>query len=151
MRRLHHAQIRGKLISRFTLPVTARPRPSPERRLPCSQQEAMAARMAKVTFIFPAGGRRELDAPLGASIMMTAVVNGIDEILAECGGSVACATCHVYVEPSQLPLLPPMSAAEDELLNAIASERRPNSRLSCQLIVTEALDGLVVQLPLVRA
>jgi 2Fe-2S ferredoxin len=107
--------------------------------------------MAKVVFVFPAGNRRELEAPLGTSIMMTAIANGIDQILAECGGSVVCGTCHVYVEPRQLPLLPPMSAAEDEMLDTTASERRPNSRLSCQLIVTEALDGLVVHLPSAQA
>jgi 2Fe-2S ferredoxin len=103
--------------------------------------------VAKVTFIFPAGNRRELVAPLGASIMMAAVTNGIEEILADCGGSLVCGTCHVYVEPHLLPLLPAMSAAENELLDTTASERRPNSRLSCQLVVTEALDGLVVHLP----
>jgi 2Fe-2S ferredoxin len=106
--------------------------------------------MAKVTFISPAGSRRELVAPLGASIMMAAVTNGIEEILADCGGSLVCGTCHVYVESHQLRLLPPMGTAENELLDTTASERRPNSRLSCQLIVTDALDGLIVHLPLAQ-
>ena len=79
--------------------------------------------------------------------MRAAVMNGLDGILAECGGSLACGTCHVYVEPSQLARLPPPSAVEDEMLDMTASERRPNSRLSCQIVMSDALDGLVLHLP----
>ena len=103
--------------------------------------------MAKVCFISSGGERMDFDALPGTSAMMTAITNGVDEILAECGGSLACGTCHVYVEPSQLPLLSPASAAEDDMLTAIASERRFNSRLSCQISMSEALDGLVLYLP----
>jgi 2Fe-2S ferredoxin len=103
--------------------------------------------MAKVVFVSPAGERVDFDAPPGTSAMMTAVTNGVDEILAECGGSLACGTCHVYVEPTQMPLLAPASAAEDDMLAAIASERRFNSRLSCQIVISDALDGLVLYLP----
>jgi ferredoxin, 2Fe-2S len=106
--------------------------------------------MAKVTFVGPAGTRREIVAPLGVSLMHTAVTNGIDEILAECGGSAACGTCHVYVEASQLALLSPMTPAEDAMLDFAADARLPNSRLCCQLVMTEDLDGLVLHLPLER-
>jgi 2Fe-2S ferredoxin len=104
--------------------------------------------MAKVTFVCPSGHHREIEAPLGASLMKSALINGIDEILAECGGSAACGTCHVYVEASRLALLPPMTQAEDEMLDFTASERLPNSRLCCQFVMTEDLDGLVLHLPL---
>ncbi len=79
--------------------------------------------------------------------MMTAVTNGVEGILAECGGCLGCGTCHVYIEPSQLHLLQPASKAEDAILDMTASERCFNSRLSCQLVVSETLEGLVVHLP----
>ena len=103
--------------------------------------------MPKITYIHPDGAREELEIAAGTSVMQGATSNGIDGIVAECGGNCMCATCHVYVEPSQLALLPPMSEEEDALLDGTASDREPNSRLSCQIQVTEALDGLVVQLP----
>jgi ferredoxin, 2Fe-2S len=103
--------------------------------------------MAKVTFVCPAGHRREIVAPLGMNLMNIAVTNGIDEILAECGGSAVCGTCHVYVEAPMVALLPPMLQAEDATLDVTASERLPNSRLCCQLFITEQLDGLVLHLP----
>jgi 2Fe-2S ferredoxin len=103
--------------------------------------------MAKVTFVCPAGRRREIEAPLGANLMTTAVVNGVDEILAECGGSAACGTCHVYVEPGKLALLPPMTQAEDAMLDFTVCERLPTSRLCCQVMMTEDLDGLILHLP----
>lgn len=103
--------------------------------------------MPRITFVSPDGARRDVEAPVGASVMRAAVTSGIDEILAECGGSLACGTCHVYVEASQLAALPPASAVEEEMLGFVASERGPNSRLSCQIVMSEALDGLVVHLP----
>jgi 2Fe-2S ferredoxin len=105
------------------------------------------ATMAKVTFVCPAGRRREITAPLGMNLMRIAITNGIDEILAECGGSAVCGTCHVYVEAQMLSLLPPMTQAEDATLAATASERLPTSRLCCQLVITPELDGLVLHLP----
>jgi 2Fe-2S ferredoxin len=107
-----------------------------------------SATMAKVTFVCPAGQRREIAAPLGTNLMKIAITNGIDEILAECGGSAVCGTCHVYVEAAMLALLPPIMQAEDETLDTAASERRPNSRLCCQIVMTNDLDGLVLHLPL---
>lgn len=79
--------------------------------------------------------------------MEAALVGGIDGVLAECGGTLACGTCHVYVEPSQLFLLDAPSDAELEMLEAVAGERRPNSRLSCQLQISDRLDGLILHTP----
>jgi 2Fe-2S ferredoxin len=79
--------------------------------------------------------------------MQIATGNGIDEIVAECGGNAMCATCHVYVDEGWIPRLVSMSEEEDELLSGVAAERLPNSRLSCQIKVTPELDGLIVRLP----
>jgi 2Fe-2S ferredoxin len=103
--------------------------------------------MPKVTYVHPDGRREALELAEGISVMQGATSNGVDGILAECGGNCMCATCHVYVEPSQLALLAPMSEEEDALLDGAAAEREPNSRLSCQIKVAPALDGLVVHLP----
>lgn len=103
--------------------------------------------MPKITYVHPDGRREAFEVAEGTSVMQGATGNGIDGIVAECGGNCMCATCHVYVEPSQLALLPAMSEEEDALLDGAAAERRPNSRLSCQIKVGPSLDGLVVQLP----
>src|SRR5271169_4811473 len=103
--------------------------------------------MAKFIFISHAGERSEIDAETGTSAMYAAVTHGVEGILAECGGSLACATCHVYVDPSQFARLASPSAAEDEMLDATACERRSNSRLSCQIVMSDALDGLALHLP----
>jgi 2Fe-2S ferredoxin len=103
--------------------------------------------MPRVTYVQISGARQDLEVPLGASVMRGATVYGVEGILAECGGNAMCATCHVYVEPEQLGRLPAMSDDEDALLDGAASERRPNSRLSCQIVMTPDLDGLVVHLP----
>ena len=103
--------------------------------------------MPLISYIHADGSREDLDVAVGLSVMQGATSHGIDGIVAECGGNAMCATCHVYVEPDQLDRLPPMGADEDALLEGTASERRPNSRLSCQLPVTPELDGLVVRLP----
>ena len=79
--------------------------------------------------------------------MQAAVFYGVDGIVAECGGSCMCATCHVYVREDQLAKAPSMEADEDAMLEGTASPRRPNSRLSCQLVVSPEMDGLVVDLP----
>ncbi|MEV7649412.1 2Fe-2S iron-sulfur cluster-binding protein [Arthrobacter sp. NPDC089319] len=100
--------------------------------------------MPKVTFIQPDGMQNVLDAEAGTSVMRTAVSNGLHGIVAECGGSAMCATCHVYVEDGYLDGLPEMSEVEDEMLDCTASERCANSRLSCQLPV---VSDLAVRLP----
>lgn len=103
--------------------------------------------MPKVTYISHIGLERTVDVTLGQSVMQAAVANGIEPIVAECGGSCMCATCHVYVAESQLDVLPPLTPSEDAMLDATASERRTNSRLSCQLVMSERMDGLIVHLP----
>lgn len=96
--------------------------------------------MSKVVFTSAAGDVREIDAAAGESVMEVAVKNGVPGIVAECGGSLSCATCHVFVAEADLPLLPPMEEMEDEMLWGTAVDRQPNSRLSCQLRVTDGCD-----------
>ena len=79
--------------------------------------------------------------------MMAAFTNGIDGIVAECGGSLACGTCHLFVEPSQAGLLPAPGEAEREMLTMTATPARETSRLSCQIIASQSLNGLVMYLP----
>jgi ferredoxin, 2Fe-2S len=101
----------------------------------------------KVTFVHPDNTRQELEVEIGTSVMQAAIANDIEGIVAECGGSMMCATCHVYVVVSDLARTPEMRPEEDEMLEFTASPRQATSRLSCQLVMTEALDGLVVHLP----
>lgn len=83
----------------------------------------------------------------GASLMSIAKSNGISGVEAECGGSLSCGTCHIYVEPKWLDLIPAPSLAESEMLDFVAAERRPSSRLSCQIRMTQDLDGMTVEVP----
>ena len=99
--------------------------------------------MPKVIYITPAGERHEVEVEVGYSVMEGAINNNIDGIVAECGGACACATCHSYIDEAWLGKLPPMDDMEDSMLDA-AYERRENSRLTCQIEMTEELDGLVV-------
>jgi len=103
--------------------------------------------MPRVTYISQDEKATTLDIAIGTSVMQAAVFNGIDGIVAECGGSCMCATCHVYVREDQLALTPPMQPDEDAMLDGTASPRRPNSRLACQLVMSPEMDGLVVALP----
>ena len=103
--------------------------------------------MTTITFIHPDQRRESVDAEIGDSVMRVALTHGIDEIVAECGGNAVCATCHVYVDEAWLAKLDPVAADEDDLLDGTATERLPNSRLSCQIKITPALDGLVLRLP----
>lgn len=96
------------------------------------------------------GSRREIEAPAGRSLMRAATDAGIAGIAADCGGVLSCATCHVYVDPAWTGRLPPASADEEAMLEMTASERRPTSRLSCQIEITAACDGLVAHLPLTQ-
>jgi 2Fe-2S ferredoxin len=99
--------------------------------------------MPTVTFVQPDGTREDVDAELGYSIMEAATLNGIRGIEAECGGACSCATCHVHVDAAWLGRLPQMEPMEVGMLYA-ANDRQASSRLSCQLEMTEELDGLVV-------
>ena len=103
--------------------------------------------MPRVTYISQDEKQTTLDIAVGTSVMQAAVFNGVDGIVAECGGSCMCATCHVYVREDQLSKLPEMELGEDAMLDGTASPRRPNSRLSCQLVMTPAMEGLVVNMP----
>ena len=103
--------------------------------------------MPRVTYIATDGKETTLDIDVGTSVMQAAVLNGVDGIVAECGGSCMCATCHVYVRDDQLALVTALGEDEEAMLEGTASPRRPNSRLSCQLVVTPQMEGLVVYLP----
>lgn len=103
--------------------------------------------MPNITYVQPDGARRTLAAAAGATVMQTAIANDVPGIVAECGGSAMCATCHVYVDPEYIDRLPPVSEVENEMLSSAASERRDTSRLSCQLSVGGDVDELVVHVP----
>ena len=99
--------------------------------------------MPKVIYITADETRHEVEVELGYSIMEGAVNNNIEGIVAECGGACACATCHSYVDAAWTDKIPTMDDMEDSMLDA-AFERKYNSRLTCQIEVTEELDGIVI-------
>lgn len=101
--------------------------------------------MPNAIFVLPDGERKTVQVANGTHLMRAAVDHGIHEIVGDCGGSAACATCHVYVEEQWLQRLSAPSDTEDQLLDGTASPRQPNSRLSCQLKMTDALDGITVE------
>ena len=99
--------------------------------------------MPTIVLITPDGVRHEVQVEKGYSVMEGAINNNIDGIVAVCGGACACATCHSYVDEAWLDKVPEMDDMEDSMLDA-AYERRDNSRLTCQIKVTDKLDGLVI-------
>ena len=99
--------------------------------------------MPRVTYITPNGERHEVEVEKGYSVMEGAIDNNIDGIVAECGGACACATCHSYIDAAWIEKLPEMDDMEDSMLDA-AFDRKPNSRLTCQIELSDELDGLVV-------
>jgi ferredoxin, 2Fe-2S len=104
--------------------------------------------MASVTYIDHDGTPHKIEVSNGDSVMQGAVNNLISGIVAECGGGMACATCHCYVDAAWIDRVgPPGSAAERDMLESAAAEIRPGSRLSCQITVSRELDGLIVHLP----
>ncbi|WP_163268510.1 2Fe-2S iron-sulfur cluster-binding protein [Chelativorans alearense] len=107
--------------------------------------------MTSVTFRSHDGSTVQVNGELGVSLMQTALSNGIDGIVGECGGSAMCATCHVYVDEAFVNLLPPMNDVENEMLECTVSTRRASSRLSCQIRLSRELEGLVVELPETQA
>jgi 2Fe-2S ferredoxin len=102
--------------------------------------------MPKIVFTESGGRRREIDAPVGITLMEAARQNGVAGVVAQCGGACACATCHVYVDPAWLSRLEPREDMEEGMLET-AWEPRDNSRLSCQIHITADLDGLEVTVP----
>ena len=102
--------------------------------------------MPKITYIAFDGTETTVEAKEGMSVMQTAVNNGVDGIVAECGGACSCATCHVHVDHEWFDKLPEAQSMEKEMLDFVMSPQ-PTSRLSCQIKVTAELDGLVVNTP----
>jgi ferredoxin, 2Fe-2S len=102
--------------------------------------------MTKLTFIDASGESRTVEAQIGSTVMETALRNSVPGIEAECGGACACATCHVYVADEWTDTVGKPSQMEEDMLD-FAFEVRPSSRLSCQIKVSEVLDGLVVTTP----
>ena len=102
--------------------------------------------MPKITFIEHDGTTHEVEAEVGSTVMEAALKNDIGGIVAECGGGCTCATCLVHVDEAWSPIVGPPSSEEDQMLDA-AFELKPTSRLSCQIKVTDALDGLIVYTP----
>ena len=102
--------------------------------------------MTKIKYIEHNGKQHEIDVETGLSVMEGAVQNDIPGIDADCGGGRACATCHVYVKEDWFNKLPKKSEGEDDMLD-MAFEPKKNSRLSCQIIVSDEIDGLEVNIP----
>ena len=132
----HTRRLNNRLRAPDTLPLNFIPARSPK-----------ASTMPDITFILADGGVHGLEAPEGVSVMAAASGAGIPGIVAECGGSAICATCHVYVDPAWVDRLPAPLANELALLDCTATERLASSRLSCQIKLTAALQGLVVHIP----
>lgn len=103
--------------------------------------------MPIVTYISSSGNSRQIDAPTGMSVMQAALNHRVEGILGECGGNCMCATCHVYVDPSFLSRIPPAKENEKFMLSIAAEGPETNSRLSCQIKMSEELDGIIVRLP----
>jgi 2Fe-2S ferredoxin len=103
--------------------------------------------MAVVTYVEHDGTRHAVTVPDGETVMRGALNNDVNGIVGECGGGLACATCHCYVDEAWIEKVGPPSRPEAEMLDCAASEKKPNSRLSCQITVYDDLDGLVVYLP----
>ena len=102
--------------------------------------------MVNVTFIEHDGSEHKVEGQSGNSLMQAAVSNGVPGIDADCGGSCSCATCHVYVQEQWLDKVGTVNPTEEAMLS-LSTDRQDNSRLSCQIVLSEDLDGLVVNTP----
>ena len=104
--------------------------------------------MPRVTYIHNDGTTQTIEVPSGENVMHGALFNGVEGIVGECGGALACATCHCYIDSEWIDKVGgPVSQEEHDMLESAAADVRLNSRLSCQVVVTDELDGLVVQTP----
>jgi len=103
--------------------------------------------MAKITYIEHGGKQHVVDVATGKSVMEGARDNGIPGIEADCGGACACSTCHVYVDQAWFSKLPEMEDMEEDMIDFAFAPDPEKSRLTCQITVTDEIDGLVVQLP----
>jgi 2Fe-2S ferredoxin len=102
--------------------------------------------MPKIIYIEFSGKEHHIEMPVGYSIMEGAIKNSISGIDADCGGSCACATCHVYVDEKFIDKLSKPQESEQDMIDFVANPKN-NSRLSCQLMITDELDGIVVRMP----
>jgi 2Fe-2S ferredoxin len=104
--------------------------------------------MPTVTYLDPKGIQHAIEVPIGQSLMEGAVRNGVPGILAECGGNLSCATCHVYIDEAYFDRVGPAEAGnlEDEMLDNVSSDRLPSSRLSCQVHMVAEMHGVTVRI-----
>ncbi len=102
--------------------------------------------MPKITYIESSGNKKTIDVPNGLTVMEGAIQNNVPGIDADCGGGMACATCHVYVSDEWTDKLPKIEDGEQDMLD-MAFEPKKNSRLSCQIVVSDELEGLEVTTP----
>jgi 2Fe-2S ferredoxin len=103
--------------------------------------------MPRVTWILKDDKKITADVPVGHSLMEAAVANNVPNVIGECGGCLSCATCHVYVDPEWVEKTGKVSELEDEMLEITVAERKPVSRLSCQIQSAPELDGIVLHVP----
>lgn len=103
--------------------------------------------MPKIIYVEHGGKEHVVDVPNGLTVMEGARDNNIPGIEADCGGACACSTCHVYVDPAWVDKLPPIEDMEEDMLDFAYEPKPGQSRLTCQIKVTDALDGLKVQMP----
>jgi ferredoxin, 2Fe-2S len=101
----------------------------------------------KATWILPDGREITLDVAKGTSLMQAATAKGVPGIIGECGGSMSCATCHVFVDPAWFAKTGKPESFEDDMLDITETDRQPTSRLSCQIQMKDDLDGIVVRVP----
>jgi len=102
--------------------------------------------MPKIIYIEFSGKEHQIEMPVGYSIMEGAIKNSIPGIDADCGGSCACATCHVYVDEKFIEKIPKAKESEQDMIDFVTNPQK-NSRLSCQIMITDELDGIVVRMP----
>ena len=102
--------------------------------------------MPKITFVNHDETTQEVEVAAGTNLMQAALDNGIDAIVAECGGACSCATCHVYIDDAWVSKVEPAGDVEVDMIDCVL-DPAPNSRLGCQVVVGDDLDGLVVRLP----
>jgi 2Fe-2S ferredoxin len=103
--------------------------------------------MPRVTWVLKDDKRISADVPVGHSLMEAAIANNVPNVIGECGGCLSCATCHVYVDPDWYQKTGKISELEDEMLEITVAERKPMSRLSCQIHSAPELDGIILHVP----
>lgn len=102
--------------------------------------------MPEVTYVLPDESTKTVDVEIGQTLMRAAKLNGIDDIVADCGGTLSCASCHVYVEQRYISKLPAPHDNEHQMLDFVAAGRTPESRLSCQLVMKDGMEGMTVRI-----